>query len=402
MLEEPQSRTILDKMDDECLSLLVHRDDESLQENSTTPSITSSKRSIVFDFDRELFMSRIYDKWIHGSVKKSLKEQQGCPPDQTTVIQRPVDHLLSTQMGGLKINSALENRIEMSGTPWLKQGPVTYKHFYKEPVQRAKNSKWNEMFVVIHDGQITLWRLKDSREGEPFLRIPLAQAFASCLPRPGYSKRRPHVWALSTSAGAVELFHVDSHEVAQSFVMEVNYWGARFSLPLLLYECATLEYGWSKVVVPRRAYGTDISEIYRRNMKRLGDEIEIAGWEPLPMPAESSDATEKVQLGCMQTYVQQVEEDLRQHNFLRNRIKLAFDEETNNAKKAMDNWSKKSTYLLQQIVKFRSYIEVLHEADRLRKDSDDNTEAQDLPEKEIQPNLVLSSDANDSTEPTHT
>jgi guanine nucleotide-binding protein G(i) subunit alpha len=64
-------------MEDDSTSMIVHRDVDSLLSYYTGTSISSSKRSLVFEFDRELFTSRIYERWIRGSVKKSLREQQG-------------------------------------------------------------------------------------------------------------------------------------------------------------------------------------------------------------------------------------------------------------------------------------------------------------------------------------
>ncbi|KAL2202417.1 guanine nucleotide-binding protein alpha-3 subunit [Sarocladium strictum] len=46
----------------------------------TRTTISSSKRSIQFDFDTELFVSRIYQRWIRGSVRKSLHKQQSTIP----------------------------------------------------------------------------------------------------------------------------------------------------------------------------------------------------------------------------------------------------------------------------------------------------------------------------------
>ncbi|KAL8376621.1 hypothetical protein RB595_007636 [Gaeumannomyces hyphopodioides] len=79
ILEHPQTRKVFKKMQDDTASLYVHRDVDSLV-TATATSISSSKRSIQFDFDAELFISRIYEKWIRGSVKKSLHHQQSETP----------------------------------------------------------------------------------------------------------------------------------------------------------------------------------------------------------------------------------------------------------------------------------------------------------------------------------
>ncbi|KAM7201197.1 G-protein alpha subunit domain containing protein [Naviculisporaceae sp. PSN 640] len=75
LLEDSDTRKVFKKMEDDTASLLVHRDVDSLVTGTAT-SITSSKRSIIFDFDSKLFTTRIYQRWIRGSVKKSLLQQQ--------------------------------------------------------------------------------------------------------------------------------------------------------------------------------------------------------------------------------------------------------------------------------------------------------------------------------------
>ncbi|CZR68347.1 related to G protein alpha subunit GNA-3 [Phialocephala subalpina] len=64
-------------MQDDSASMIPHRDADSLLSYYADTSIASSKRSIVFEFDRELFTTRIYERWIRGSVNKTLREQQG-------------------------------------------------------------------------------------------------------------------------------------------------------------------------------------------------------------------------------------------------------------------------------------------------------------------------------------
>jgi len=55
-------------------SLVVHRDTDSF---ITQISDNLSKLSAVFTFDRELFVSKVYERALRGSVKESLKIQQG-------------------------------------------------------------------------------------------------------------------------------------------------------------------------------------------------------------------------------------------------------------------------------------------------------------------------------------
>ena len=54
-------------------SLFVHRDTASLISQWTD---NLSKLSAVFSFDRELFVSKVYERALRGSVKEALRRQQ--------------------------------------------------------------------------------------------------------------------------------------------------------------------------------------------------------------------------------------------------------------------------------------------------------------------------------------
>jgi hypothetical protein len=47
---------------------------------------------------------------------------------------------------------------------------------------------------------------------------------------------------------------------------------------------------------------------------------------------------------------------------------LTFTPRGNNANKAMANWERKSAYLLREIVKFRTYVEILQQSESRRKE----------------------------------
>ena len=61
-------------MEIDSASLFVHRDTASLISQWTD---NLSKLSAIFSFDRELFVSRVYERALRGSVKEALRRQQG-------------------------------------------------------------------------------------------------------------------------------------------------------------------------------------------------------------------------------------------------------------------------------------------------------------------------------------
>ncbi|KAI6505638.1 hypothetical protein MCOR13_003995 [Pyricularia oryzae] len=96
--------------------------------------------------------------------------------------------------------------------------------------------------------------------------------------------------------------------------------------------------------------------------KLPGDKIHIADWRPPAQSLRASSQSEEGQLATLTAYVASIEEELRQHNALRSPMLLAFSPRSSNASKAMGNWQRKSEYLLRESVKYRTYVDALHEA----------------------------------------
>ena len=74
--------------------------------------------------------------------------------------------------------------------------------------------------------------------------ILLRQTLASVLPPPGYSRMRPHVWALTLPSGSVFFFEAGTAELVQEWVKCANYWAARTSKEPLKAGVSNMEWGW--------------------------------------------------------------------------------------------------------------------------------------------------------------
>src|SRR5205085_6801205 len=90
--------------------------------------------------------------------------------------------------------------------------------------------------------------------------------------------------------------------------------------------------------------------------------IHINDWSPPQQSMLASTLTEANQLQALQNYVKNVETELKRHTELRGPMGLAFSPRHPNSGKAMANWERKSSYLLREIVKFRTYIDCLQAA----------------------------------------
>jgi hypothetical protein len=298
-----------------------------------------------------------------------------------------------------------DETLALAGAPWAKEGSVKHKHHLDAVDKRAKDRNWNDCFAVIQQGWMRLFsfsnasksmRQKSKQRGgvvvgggnwtenaEELWKFMLRQTIASALPPPGYSKSRPHVWALSLPTGAVHLFQAGTPEIVREFVSTANYWSARLSKEPLVGGISNIEYGWSDSVINSALVGIENrspppssgahrpsiqssirSSIDQQSVRpRLpADRVNISDWSPPQQSMMASNLTEEDQLKKLQDYVKNVEDDLQRHNELRSAMTLAFSPRHPNSAKAMANWERKSSYLLREIVKFRTYIDSLRNA----------------------------------------
>lgn len=358
------------------------------------------------------------------------------------IIREDAAHSISSSHEESSANALLEDEtLELLGAPWAKEGSLKHKQHLEAVDKKAKDRNWNECFAVIQRGWLRLFsfsansksmRLKSKQRqigggggglggglggfgglgglggggvvvgggnwmenAEEVWKFLLRQTIASALPPPGYSKSRPHVWALSLPTGAVHLFQVGTAEIVREFVTTANYWSARLSKQPLIGGISNMEYGWSEAVINTALVNADnnnhhhhyhhhrsppttsasasapprpsIQSSIRSSLDQQGgvraklpaDRVHLSDWTPPQQSMNASNLSEADQLTALQTYVKNVEEDLQKHNELRPAMLLAFSPRHPNANKAMSNWERKSSYLLREIVKFRTYIDCL-------------------------------------------
>ncbi|KAL9127195.1 MAG: hypothetical protein Q9217_003882 [Psora testacea] len=304
-----------------------------------------------------------------------------------------------------------DESLELHGAPWAKEGILKHKHHLESVDKKAKERNWVESFCVIERGYMRLFSFsmnaKSLRQkaksqkatggvvgggnwadnAELLGSFVLRQTLASGLPEPGYSKARPHVWALSLPTGAIHLFQVGTPEIVKEFVATANYWSARLSKEPLMGGVSNIEYGWSHSVInaalvhPAENTTSSASATGTRpslqssirsarssidqgsfRPKLPGDKILINDWTPPPQSMAASALMEVDQLKALSNYVKNIEMELQTHNELRGAVLLAFSPRHPNSSRAMTNWERKSSYLLHELVKFKTYIDSLREA----------------------------------------
>lgn len=338
--------------------------------------------------------------------------------------------ILSTDISSTQLLE--DESLEITGSPWLKEGMIIHKHHLDGVEKKAKDRNWTEVFAVIQKGQMSLFsfnasksmrqksRTRSSKQHGPvgggnwqdnatsLGTFNLRHTLASALPSPGYSRTRPHVWALSLPTGAVHLFQVGTAEIIKEFVTTANYWSARLSTHPLTGGVSNIEYGWSDSIVnnalvsaindtssntPARgtsrpgssaAHGrkSSISSFRSASIdqataafthasgrgKLPGDRVHIAEWAPPTQSLRPSTLAEAEQLENLTVYMKSIENQLQDHNRLRSPMLLAFTPRGYNAGKAMTNWERKSAYLLHENVKFNTYIDCLQQAEHRKQE----------------------------------
>ncbi|TKA77447.1 hypothetical protein B0A55_04768 [Friedmanniomyces simplex] len=344
--------------------------------------------------------------------------------------------------------------LALEGAPWAKEGLVKHKHHLETVDRKAKERSWSDCFAVISKGKLTLFAFGTANKSHSMGRknqtkqaggraaslaatkvgggdwmenaeqldtFVLRHTIASTLPPPGYSKARPHVWALSLPSGAVHLFQVGTPEIALEFMSSANYWSARLSKEPLSGSVSNVEYGWSEQVInialveprsasfaaaaspplppssltnprghlhsvssasgpiPRPSFQSSLRGSFDTGFggvggggggaarNRLpGDKAHVTDWQPPSQSMMASQLLEVDQLRALTGYVGHVEVELERHNELKHAIELAYSPRHANHHRSMANWQRKSDYLLREIVKFRTYMDSLAAAQKAK------------------------------------
>lgn len=243
-----------------------------------------------------------------------------------------------------------DEELELAGPPWAKEGMLKHKHHLENVDKKAKNREWTECFAVIERGYVKMFRFSGrsgaasnaasgvvgggnwSENADQIGSFLLRQTLASALPPPGYSKARPHVWALSLPTGAVHLFQAGTAEIVEEWVTTANYWSARLSKEPLVGGVSNIEYGWGDLVLAEQdnasTFGGNgprpsLQESVRSSIDHIGvrpklpgDKIVISDWTPPPPSMMSSSLNESDQL--------KVSQSVTIHN-LRGLMVLGFD-----------------------------------------------------------------------------
>lgn len=352
------------------------------QSSVTSPSITSawSKFSSFGKTQTSLSIDSFANTYPHGDYKQSI----GFANALSQAIIR--EEGVTGEEESLRAAPLLEDEsLELAGAPWAKEGNLKHKYHLEAVEKKAKDRNWVDSFAVIEKGYMRLFSFsmnaKSLRQkaknqkasggvvgggnwmdsAETLGTFLLRHTLASALPPPGYSKTRPHVWALSLPTGAIHFFQVGTPEIVNEFVTTANYWSARLSKEPIVGGISNIEYGWSDSVInvsllntERNASSSVIVHSHGPNVlgppvgarsrpslqssikstrssldqsdyrARLpGDRVVITDWTPPQQSLVASVLMEVDQLKNLLTYVKNITDELKKHNELRAVMLLA-------------------------------------------------------------------------------
>lgn len=304
-------------------------------------------------------MESLGSHFAHGDYQQAI----GFANALSQAIIREEGMTIASDEEFTRVAPLLEDEtLELTGAPWAKEGILKHKHHLEALDKKAKDRTWNECFAVIEKGYVRLFsfnmnaksmRSKKSRpsaggvvgggnwmdNAEALDSFLLRQTIASALPPPGYSKSRPHVWALSLPTGAVHLFQVGTPDIVREFVSTANYWSARLSKEPLMGGVSNIEYGWGENVIntalirPESTASThghvprpSMASSMRSSMDHAsgtikarlpGDKVALNDWSPPTSSMMASNLMEVDQLRALTDYVKNIEEELARHNEMR-------------------------------------------------------------------------------------
>ncbi|KAJ2403025.1 hypothetical protein GGI23_000277 [Coemansia sp. RSA 2559] len=272
----------------------------------------------------------------------------------------------------------------------IRSGVLVRKHLFERAGKKASHRAWRTCYVSVDRGTVAMYKMDGRHGGHPDGReltdtslqlgsVSLRHTMTHMLPSPGYSRSRPHVFALQLPSGGVYLFQTASEVELRDWVAACNYWAARESkAPYMIGGVYNMEYGWDNTGDyllryderdAREERGEDLSAAEQAAEERrvveerdASKSVNILEWTPPNNPMLRSDMDEQGQLKALLHHITYLEEELVSHKKVQGSIMERFFPKTNQHQKAFSNWERKAQYILQELIKYQSYADVLQTA----------------------------------------
>ncbi|KAG4279589.1 hypothetical protein BFJ70_g17482 [Fusarium oxysporum] len=171
ILHQPRVIRAFQKMDRDTASLTVHRDADSIV---TATSVSSSKWSVQFAFDSELFITRVYKRWIRKlATTPKVHMSQQSNSTQQTLLDNSDDSLSVTNVPGeteqsifTRSNSTASEESSGSSLSLGKRfNSLTRSAMGIELQPLKRNGAISDLKHQSKDSQKIDWNLKDDSKG---------------------------------------------------------------------------------------------------------------------------------------------------------------------------------------------------------------------------------------------
>ncbi|ORZ00132.1 hypothetical protein BCR43DRAFT_484724 [Syncephalastrum racemosum] len=230
----------------------------------------------------------------------------------------------------------------------MREGVLMRKHIMESSDRKAKLRHWQACFVRVQDGTLEMQPTADKDKRRSMLlwsrrhdteSVDLNHALASNISPPiAQNKRHPHVLSLQTASGAVWLLEAPDLFTVLEWVATCNYWAALLSKEPLQGGVSNIDYGWSPGVA--------------------GD---VPDWTA-PMPcAVPSTLPKDQQCAALKQYANSLHRELEEHRQLKGLIDEKFCSRASSLSRAraLANWDRKTQYLMHEMIKIRTYCDIL-------------------------------------------
>ncbi|KAJ2741814.1 hypothetical protein GGI20_004926 [Coemansia sp. BCRC 34301] len=286
----------------------------------------------------------------------------------------------------------------------IRSGVLVRKHLFERAGKKASHRAWRTCYVSVDRGTVAMYKMDGRHGAHPDGReltdtslqlgsVSLRHTMTHMLPSPGYSRSRPHVFALQLPSGGVYLFQTASEVELRDWVAACNYWAARESkAPYMIGGVYNMEYGWDNTGdftlrfderEAREDRGEELSPAEQvAEDRRILEERDaskgstILEWTPPNNPMQRSDLDEAAQLKSLLHHITYLEEELVSHKKVQGSIEERFYPKTHQFHRGFSNWERKAQYILQELIKYQSYADVLQKALKQMQD-----EIQSIPEE---------------------
>lgn len=326
---------------------------------------------------------------------------------------------------------AKEVELELHGAPWAKEGLLKYRPYIDPSTgKKSKRKDWMEVFVVVQRGQLKMFSFdtkpgsatvvnssrninslsrynKDKKStvdnvgaGNWMEKATLVDGYHLChtmaqeLPPTKKTRGFSSLWSLTLPQQGVLVFEAGTREIAKEYVYTCNYWAGRLSKEPFDEPVSSMEYGWGHALealdtdeptanstanvgatVTNSSTSSSASSSSNNSNRYPGDKVTIREWRPSSQSLIVSDLNEETQYQNLKDYLISAEKNLYQHNVIRSKLSQAYSPNSSNLHKAFGNWERKSQYLLQQLVRYKIYVEALERAIKDKKDYDNDDKA---------------------------